>query len=138
MPTCNLAKLRASSLDQRRPTSSALAASHSLKRVGVVPRTYSGIDREQVQVMVAEQRDGIAGFDAPPHLAQRRQRLWATIDEITDEDQSPRVGQPCEQRIEAREASLQVADGVGAHGRIVAAAGGLFVSMSRLKNLLAR
>jgi len=87
-----------------------------LQRVGVVLGTGARIDRQQVQVVIAEQGHGLPGFDPTPHLAQCRERLGAAIDDIADEDQAARIRQPRQQRFKTREAALQVADDIGAHG----------------------
>ncbi len=87
-----------------------------LQRVGVVLRTGARIDRQQVQVVIAEQSHGLAGFDPTPHLTQCRERLGAAIDDIADEDQPARIRQSRQQRFKTREATLQVADDIGAHG----------------------
>jgi len=71
-----------------------------LQRAGVVQGTGSRIDRQQVQVVIAEQSHGLAGFDPTPHLPQCRERLRAAIDDIADKDQPAWLRQSRQQRFE--------------------------------------
>ena len=80
-------------------------------------RPNAGIDRQQVQVVIAEQRHGPAGLDQSLDGVQRGERVRPAVDEVADEDQSPRIRQLWKQRFEAGQAALQVADGIRAHGR---------------------
>ena len=105
---------RAQPVDQPTPVR---GIENFLQRVGVVLGPNPCIDRQQVQIVIAQQRHRAARLDQRSHCAQGGERLRAAIDEVADEDQPARVGKLCLQGFEAGEAALQVADRKGAHAR---------------------
>ncbi len=78
------------------------------QRVVVVLRPDAGGHRQQMQVVVAEQGDCAAA--ERPDEAQRIERPWPAVDQVTDEEQARRDRQSFEQLLQAVQATLHVAD----------------------------
>ena len=68
-----------------------------------------------MQVVIAEQRDGLTVFDTRLDETQRCQRFETAIDQIADEDVALCSGQLRCKLFEARQASLHIADHVCWH-----------------------
>ncbi len=98
---------------------------NGVERVAAMRLAVTGGDRQQVEVVIAEHRDG--GIAERHHFAQYRERSGPAVDEVADEPQpiaARRESDEVEQFAELGVAALDVADRVERHvetvGRVAA------------------
>lgn len=82
-------------------------------RVALAGFAHPCSDRQEVDVVVAQDGACAAGLAKRDDLAKRGERLWASVDEVADEAQRGVGGEGGQQRPEGGAAALEVADGVG-------------------------
>ena len=83
---------------------------HFLQSVAILQWPDSRCDGKQVQIVIAEQRDRLTMFDSRLDVTQRCERFETAIDEVADEDVALRSRQLRGELLEARQATLHIAD----------------------------
>ena len=82
-------------------------------RVSLAGFAHARSYRQQVDIVVAQDGARAPGLAKRDDLAQRGERLRASVDEVADEAKGGVGGESGQQRLEGGAAALEVADGVG-------------------------